>query len=357
MDKQQDIFKILSSAEAKAHRLSNRALIIQPGAIGDCVLTLPIAEFIKKTFNIGSITMLGRSNYMEYFPARTCIDSIKDLDSIDLHRLFIDRKKFDVRENDSLIAAFAGYPYIFTFLGQAGDDFEYNLAFTANCSNQVDVLALQLKPPADYKHHITKFYIDSIIDSYPDHKHRRSSARSAAHKKKYLKPLKSDFSAGKSILDSLGLKKNKKPVIIHPGSGGIKKCWHIDNFYLLAEELLDVGAGVIFLLGPAEQERFNRKTIDRLSALAPVISETSLTRTFQLLCCAGCFIGNDSGIAHIASASGIPAITCFGPTNPRIYSPAGPKVKAFKFDDSDFQNPSPDAVSQVSRAVLKFLSS
>jgi ADP-heptose:LPS heptosyltransferase len=125
----------------------------------------------------------------------------------------------------------------------------------------------------------------------------------------------------------------------------------------LAEELLEAGESVIFLLGPAEQERFNKKTIDRLSALAPLIFENSLTRAFQILCSAGCFIGNDTGLAHIASTSGIPAITCFGPSNPDIYSPIGPKTKTFEFDEQDFQKPSPDAVARVTRAALKFLSS
>jgi len=357
MDEEQDIFKILSSAETESHKLSNRALIIQPGAIGDCVLMLPVAEFIKKAFKIGTVTMLGRSQYMEYFPARSCIDSIKDLDSIDLHRLFVSHKDFELQDGDSLIAAFAGYQHIFNFLGLPGDDFERNLIYTANCSNSVEVTTLRLKPPADYKHHITKFYCDSISAACSDYKHRKLSARSTVDRKKYLKPFKSDLSAGRALLDSLGIKKNQKPAIIHPGSGGVKKCWHIDNFYLLAEELLEAGENVIFLLGPAEQERFSRKTFDRLSALAPTIIETSLARTFQILCCCGCFIGNDSGISHISSASGIATIVCFGPTNPSVYCPPGPKVKTFKFDDQDFTNPSCESAGQVSRAALKFLSS
>lgn len=346
---------MLSSAEAHAGKLSNRALIIQPGAIGDCVLMLPLAEFIKKVFKIGTVTILGRSHYMEYFPTRSCIDSIKDLDSVDMHRLFVSHKDFELADGDPLITAFAGYQHIFTFLGQPGDDFEHNLIFTANCSNSVEVATLALKPPADYKHHITKFYFDSISASCPDYKYRKPSGRYRT--KKYLKALKSDLLQGREILSSFGIKKNQKPAIIHPGSGGVKKCWHIDNFYSLAEELLEAGESVIFLLGPAEQERFNKKNIDRLSALAPVIIENSLTQTFQILCSAGCFIGNDSGIAHIASSSGVASVVCFGQTNPDVYCPAGPKVKTFKFGESDFSKPSPEAVSRVSRAALKFLSS
>jgi len=357
MAKDDDILKLLSTAEADADRLSTRALIIQPGAIGDCVLTLPVADFIRKTFKIGTLSMLGRSQYMLYLPTRSCIDSVRDLDSIDIHRLFIPKKDFEPQDNDSLITAFSGYQHIFNFLAGPGSDFEHNLIFTANCSNSVEVTTLLPKPPTDYKHHITKFYIDTIIESCRNYIKRKPSVSVFSGKKKYLKPLKSDLAAGHEILDSFGIKKKYRPAVIHPGSGGEKKCWHLDNFYLLAEELLEAGESVVFILGPAEQERYSRKIFDRLSLLAPVILESSLSRTFQILSCCGCFIGNDSGIAHIAGVSGVNTIVCFGVTDPAVYAPIGPKVKTFKFEDTDFSHPSGQAVEQVSRQALKFLSS
>lgn len=355
--KENDILKLLANAEADADRLATRALIIQPGAIGDCVLTLPVIEYIKKTFKIGTITMLGRSQYMLYLPTRSSIDSIRDLDSIDLHRLFVSSKEFELQDNDSLITAFGGFQHIFTFLGSPESDFERNLIFTANCSNAVEVTTLHVRPPADYKNHITKYYIDTIVECCGEYINKKPSAANLSLKKKLIKPLKSDPAAGRTILDSFGVKKKDKPAIIHPGSGGTKKCWNIENFYMLAEELIDAGENIIFLIGPAEQERFTRKIIDRLSLLAPVIFEYSLTRTLQLLSCCGCFIGNDSGIGHIAGACGVPSIVCFVPTDLNVYSPIGPKVKTFQFDEGDFSQPSSQAVEQVSRAALKFLSS
>jgi ADP-heptose:LPS heptosyltransferase len=88
-----------------------------------------------------------------------------------------------------------------------------------------------------------------------------------------------------------------------------------------------------------------------------VIFETAHSRTFQILSCSGCFIGNDSGIAHIAAASGLGTIVCFGASDPAIYAPLGPKVKTFTLDEADFSSPSSQAVEQISKAALKFLSS
>jgi ADP-heptose:LPS heptosyltransferase len=42
----------------------------------------------------------------------------------------------------------------------------------------------------------------------------------------------------------------------------------------------------------------------------------------------GCwfFIGNDSGISHMAAALDLPTLVIFGPTNPKVWSPRGRKA-------------------------------
>ena len=43
---------------------------------------------------------------------------------------------------------------------------------------------------------------------------------------------------------------------------------------------------------------------------------------------AGLFIGNDSGLMHMAAAAGAPTIGLFGPTNAATYGPSGPRAVA-----------------------------
>jgi ADP-heptose:LPS heptosyltransferase len=40
-----------------------------------------------------------------------------------------------------------------------------------------------------------------------------------------------------------------------------------------------------------------------------------------------CYLGNDSGITHLAAMLGIPTIALFGPTDPAIWQPPGPSVE------------------------------
>jgi heptosyltransferase-3 len=50
----------------------------------------------------------------------------------------------------------------------------------------------------------------------------------------------------------------------------------------------------------------------------------------RFLAGARAYIGNDSGITHLAAAVGIPTIALFGPTDPAVWSPRGKKVKVIQ---------------------------
>jgi ADP-heptose:LPS heptosyltransferase len=62
----------------------------------------------------------------------------------------------------------------------------------------------------------------------------------------------------------------------------------------------------------------------------------SLTQVLELLSCADAFLGNDSGVTHLAAALGVKTIAVFGPTNPDLYSPIGPAVTVVASSDMDF---------------------
>ena len=52
------------------------------------------------------------------------------------------------------------------------------------------------------------------------------------------------------------------------------------------------------------------------------------------------YIGNDSGITHLAAAVGTPTVAVFGPTDPAVWGPRGPRVRIVR---------SPDAVADALR--------
>jgi heptosyltransferase-3 len=93
----------------------------------------------------------------------------------------------------------------------------------------------------------------------------------------------------------------RKTIAIHPLSGGERKNWPLASYHSLAEQLPL----------PVEwaQDRF-----DNLLDLAQWLAGASL------------YIGNDSGITHLAAAVGVPTIAIFGPTDPRVWAPSAATV-------------------------------
>ena len=136
---------------AIAAQQGRRGVILQPGAIGDCILTLPLAELMKETVCPGGVDMIGHTEYLGFLPGRSCGDSVKSLDSMSLHRLFEDESGFELTDGDPLIMSFAGYSWIASFLGEPDSPFEKNLIFTVNCSHSAEVMTLAMKPADEHK--------------------------------------------------------------------------------------------------------------------------------------------------------------------------------------------------------------
>ena len=317
-----DILKLLKEKAAEVAQKARCGVILQPGAIGDCILTLPLAGFMKDRLGLGRVDILGHTEYIGILPGRSCADGIRSMDTVDLHRLFAETKTFDLADRDPLINVFADYAWIVTFLGEPNSDFEQNLIFTVNCSHSAEVITLSTKRPKKFSAHITDFYIQQFITQSGLSLERRRIRPDNI----LIKATKADVNRGRELLKEIGLDYSKKVVVIQPGSGGLDKCWHLDNFLTVARELDSKSIEVVFLLGPAELDRFSDATVKNISSVAKCLTDLSLTQVLGLLSCTDAFIGNDSGITHLAAGLGIKTVAVFGPTDPDMYRPIGPAV-------------------------------
>jgi heptosyltransferase III len=108
-------------------------------------------------------------------------------------------------------------------------------------------------------------------------------------------------------------------VVIHPGSGGKGKNWPIERFHELAATLVESGHAIEWICGPAE---------DFLAVPegAQVWQGLSLVQIAQRLASTRQYVGNDSGITHLAALCGCKTVAIFGPTNPIVWAPRGPNV-------------------------------
>ncbi|MGD0552289.1 MAG: glycosyltransferase family 9 protein [Sedimentisphaerales bacterium] len=348
MSGKSNIIDKLREKLAIAAQQGRRGLILQPGAIGDCILTLPLAELMKETVCPGGVDIVGHTEYLGMLPGRSCIDSVKSLDSISLHRLFAGEGDFEVADGDPLIMAFAGYSWIASFLGEPDSPFEKNLIFTVNCSNSAEVITLAMKPDAEHNIHVSDFYRKQFVEQGGLSSQEHNSAISMP----LIRPTQADIYRGKEILAENGIKPTVKPVVIHPGSGGAHKCWHLGNFLAVARMLEKEGTDSVFLLGPAEMERFGESTISYIRELGKLLTDLQLSDVLSVLSCSRAFLGNDSGITHLAAAVGIRTVAVFGPTDPAVYAPIGPAVTILRNDAPDFTEVVSEAMQQQICGIL-----
>jgi heptosyltransferase-2/heptosyltransferase-3 len=135
--------------------------------------------------------------------------------------------------------------------------------------------------------------------------------------------------AAQNLLEGL-----RSPIIVihpggavNPGSSVLSKRWQAVRYGELASELVERHGASIVVVGAESDADAVQTTVDftdaRVTNLATRLSIPLLAAVCE---CAQLFIGNDSGMSHLASAVGTPTVTIFGPTRPEMYRPLGPNA-------------------------------
>ena len=108
--------------------------------------------------------------------------------------------------------------------------------------------------------------------------------------------------------------------VIHPAAAFATKQWAASNFGRVAEALSSQGLGVIAITTPAEKSivaEMNRNS----TAVMQAFTDLTLPEITALLARARLFVGNDSGIAHMAAAVETPVVVIFGSSNRAHWRP------------------------------------
>jgi heptosyltransferase-2/heptosyltransferase-3 len=115
--------------------------------------------------------------------------------------------------------------------------------------------------------------------------------------------------------------------VIHPAAAFATKQWAADKFGLLAEDLRSKGLAVVAITTANEKsviDEMNKNTATPVEAF----TDLTLPEITALLARARVFIGNDSGIAHIAAAVKAPSVVIFGSSNTAHWRPWTPSVSS-----------------------------
>ncbi|MBV9281286.1 MAG: glycosyltransferase family 9 protein [Chloroflexi bacterium] len=270
-----------------------RILALRAGALGDVILSLPAVEALRRRHPGATIEAWGYPDVWRV--AGPLVDRVGSIDSPRLGGLYADRAgpelRATVREVDLAVAwtvrdpraalADAGVPRVI-----------WSSPYPPPGVHAADWLLRSLSPPA----------------RLPDGGRGWRLLLSAA-----------EIAAARDLLERMNL---DRPIVLHPGAGARWKRWPAERFAAVGEVLRRRGHQVVLVEGPADAEAMG--AVQRAAPSPfPVVRGLSIRELAAVLGRAALFIGNDSGVTHLAGATGAPTLALFGPTDPAGWTPLG----------------------------------
>jgi len=291
--------------------------VIHTGGIGDFLQVLPVLAAIRHKWPEAKVTIVGHRERAELARLGGLAEGVVEFETCGCHHLFVDNARCD-----SVCEALRDADLIVSFLPQA--TFSENLERLRSARV---IRARSFPAPGECDVPAAQFVYDQVAAQL-------------------------DLPAARAV-PCINLAESphrgNETAVIHPGSGSRRKNWPLDRFRRLADRLAADGMPVTWIVGPAETESpmfadlvrdANCQASPRLADLAVMLSAVRL------------YVGNDSGITHLAAAVGAPTVVLFGPSEAVVWAPRGANVRTIisptgRMDDID--------LAEVSAAVTAML--
>lgn len=143
-----------------------------------------------------------------------------------------------------------------------------------------------------------------------------------------------DRAAALGAREASGLPGPERYVVMAPGSGWPGKNWPPERFGALAESLQRSCGARTLVIGAPDESAIGDAVVEAGGGSAvSVTGRTSLAQSAALVAGSALFVGNDSGLLHVAAAVGVPSIGLFGPTRPGRWAPRGDRHVALRAVD------------------------
>lgn len=285
---------------------SVRRLIIRPGAIGDFIVALPAMECL-------------RADYLEVWTASAHVPLVRFADAarsiagsgIDLLGISetsgLERLIGELRSFDSIVSWYGtGREEFRDLVRRLGLPFRFFPALPAEGAGV----------------HATDFYLEQARSIAPCECDAVPCIRCDEAR------VLSDESATGGSRAHEGVRPPKARqrlarqefAVIHPFSGSARKNWPLEKFRGMAAKLERV-MPIRWCAGAGDPPLEGAVRIDDLWELARWLARARL------------YVGNDSGITHLAAAVGTPVLALFGASDPRIWAPRGENVRVAWWGD------------------------
>lgn len=303
------------------HKDHRHYCIFRTDAIGDLLLTLPMAETLKRHNPHGNVTMVVREYVADLVRLCPFVDEIITIPDADIASTKSMIEDLRAREIDVAFFAFPR-PKLSYAVWRAKILFRVGTAH--------------------------RWYSGFYNIQTKDH---RSDA--AMHESEYNMQLLEKIGIKKTlpvrtaikipgelkeqarlILDSINLPRDRPFIILHPGSGGSAMDWSADRFGELGKMILEQYPTQSLLVTGLQSEA---QLVDRVKSFCAsqthsLSKDVSLRILAAIIAQASCLVANSTGPLHIAAAVDIPAVGLYPNKrvcNPRRWGPLSDKAIVF----------------------------
>ena len=287
----------------------SRIIVFRGGALGDFLLTLPAIAALRRHFPGTYIELAGYGKSASIAMTSGIIDRVQSLDSERMALYFQTSEKLS-RDEQEYIRSF---DMVISFLHDPDGILLKNLE-DAGAKNIITVSPIVGKKTKGYAS--DRFFrgLKDVI----------GKEKCTPVKLEWPEELRQD--ALRRLATDAG---NKRVIIVHPGSGSPAKNWPVEKFAMLAKKIRKTAKYQPVIIGGEADV----KAIVIMRGLFPeahFLVNAPLMDVASILSVACGYVGNDSGITHLAAAMGIPVLALFGPTDPAIWAPRGKNVAIIK---------------------------
>jgi len=341
-------------SELKAGKVKRILIIRQHNEIGDLLVASPAIRAIKKGFPRASVDMVVRPKIEAIARGCSSLSKVIVFDKKSLwrrpwrYREFISKLRagydiaivlssVSVSTTSALFAWLSGARYC---IGRVKGDIQSSPALSSLFNVVVPPgkrQDSQLEKNLDFARVLTPgLEVKNFSYDYLPPKGAGNWAASFLRRKKRQKLLR-----------------HRKLVFIHPGAGKLKNRWSAENYAALADRLIVRGCTILVDISPGDESAVE----DMLALMrreAVVVPMIKLPRLAALIARCDLFIGNDTGILHLAAASGTKSIGLFGPTEPGEWKPPGERAVALRAEGNDLSRLTVQEVAKLAiRQLLK----
>jgi len=290
-----------------------RVLVIFPGSLGDFLCFLPALAAIGRRHLGETIELIGKRGVVELAVGWSLAAAAHSIDRYEMAQLFSPTNEMS-KERGSFFSCFSAV-YSWTAYGDAhvaaklkhlvagpvamfpfyrGQSQEHACTYYLRCLGERQGLFPQLRPDAEKLQWAESYWQDQGFGSSP-------------------------------------------MLALHPGSGSPRKQWDLEGFEEVMHWWTKERAGkVLVVLGSAEEERGLKWREEGC-----VAKGLSIPYLAALLHKATAYVGNDSGVSHLAGVVGARGAIIFGPTDPRQWRPLGGRLVIIR--NEQFRRSLPDA--------------